>query len=74
MERLNTFLLLCMMAAIFIIVLNLGPSSKENMSQLTYLKQYEMQDWYRENPSIWPISAIPPTVEYEAIREQNKNR
>lgn len=42
--------------------------TKENMSRLTYLKQYENQDWYRNNPSIWPIVDIPQTVENKILR------
>ncbi|HMP31430.1 MAG TPA: hypothetical protein PKD85_17650 [Saprospiraceae bacterium] len=73
MERLTTFLLLCIAAITFIVIIQLGPSKIEKMSWLNYLNQYEGQDWYRENPTIWPVSSIPQTVENEVLREQ-KNR
>jgi hypothetical protein len=78
MGRIYTFLLLCITAITFIVIVQLGPSNghnRENMSWLHYLNQYEDQDWYRENPSIWPVSSIPQTVRNEVLREQRaKNR
>lgn len=79
MKRINTFLILCGFLIVIIFVLGWNPNSSpesyipgtmppDSSLGLTYLNQYESQDWYRENPSIWPISNIPPTVRFDILR------
>lgn len=42
--------------------------TKEN---LLYLKQYENQDQWRNNPTSWPIAQIPAMANYEIERNEN---
>lgn len=37
---------------------------------LTYLKTYENQDQWRNNPHMWPVAQIPCAADYE-IRRKN---
>jgi len=82
MTRINTFLILCGIIVAIILFASLAtPLSRPESYRhgdgvlppdpslgLTYLNQYERQDWYRNNPSIWPVSSIPPTVRFEILR------
>lgn len=71
MGRIKTFVIICIIVLAAILVI--GGTYKDGfkndtIENLRYLNQYENQDWYRSNPSIWPISQIPQTVENDIIR------
>ena len=67
METLTLLIVIILIVGAF---LCFRKSKLENYSKLTYLKQYEDHDWYRNNPSIWPVVEIPPTVKYQIERPQ----
>jgi len=52
---------------IFSMCITKGP--KEN---LQYLKQYESQDEWRNNPEVWPIVQNPAMANYEIERKFNE--
>lgn len=50
--------------------MNYISTTRCNKENLTYLKQYEGQDFWRENPTSWPIGNTAVTADFQ-IRRQN---
>ena len=61
-----SFIIICLV--VFIIAFKCT-GTKEN---LDYLKQYEAQDHWRNNPTIWPIAQIPAMADYEIERKNQE--
>jgi hypothetical protein len=76
MEETKRFFLIAIAVFLSIILaFNISSFTKCNKEGLLYLKQYEMQDEWRnsteDNDPVWPVAQIPAAADYQIRRERS---